>query len=87
MSRGINKNPQENTLNPDPWARLIGRVKEKQVLVNGQPVTALLDTGSQKTHISHDYCQAKGIPINPINQLIHVEGMGDTIEYFGFIEA
>ena len=62
---GVNKNPQGNTFNPDPCARLIGRVNEEHVLVNGQPVTALLDTGSQVTHISHDYSQAKGIPINP----------------------
>ena len=39
-------------------------------------MTALLDTGSQVTHISLDYCQAKGIPINPIDQLVNIEGAG-----------
>ena len=34
VTRVINKNPQGNTLNPDPWARLIGRVNEEQILVN-----------------------------------------------------
>ena len=61
-------------LNPDPWARLIGRANEEKIIVNGNTVTALLDTGSQVTHISRDYCQAMGIPINPIEQLVNIEG-------------
>ena len=51
-------------------------------------MTALLDTGSQVTHISLEYCQAMGIPINPIDQLVNIEGAGgDAIKYVGFIEA
>ena len=83
VARGIDKNPQGNTLNPDPWARLIGRVNEEQILINGKPVTTLLDSGSQVTHISHDYCQAKGIPINPISQLVNIEGTGRYHRIFG----
>ena len=63
-------------LNPDPWARLIGRASEEKIIVNGNTVTAVLDTGSQVTHISLDYCQAMGIPINPIEQLVNIEGAG-----------
>ena len=63
-------------LNPDPWTRLIGRANEEKIIVNGKAVTALLDTGSQVTHISLDYCQAVGIPIHPINQLVKIEGAG-----------
>ena len=33
-------------LNLDPWARLIGRANEEKITVNGNTVTALLDTGS-----------------------------------------
>ena len=44
--------------------------------MNGNTVTALLDTGSQVTHISLDYFQAMGIPINPIDQLVNIEGAG-----------
>ena len=42
--------------------------------MNGKTVTALLDTGSQVTHIRLDYCQVLGIPIHPINQLVKIEG-------------
>ena len=45
-------------------------------------MTALLDTGSQVTHVSHDYCVANGIDINPIAKLVNIEGTGgDSIEY------
>ena len=83
VAREIIKNLQGNTLNPDPWARLIGRANEEQILVNGKPVTTLLDTDSQVTHISHDYCQAKGIPINPISQLVNIEGTEGYYRIFG----
>ena len=72
----INNNTPTKFLNPDPWARLIGRANEEKITVNGNTVTALLDTGSQVTHISLDYCQAMGIPINPIDQLVNIEGAG-----------
>ena len=84
----IKNNTPTKFLNPDPWARLIGRPNEKKITVNGNTVTALLDTGSQVTHISLDCCQAMGIPINPIDQLVNIEGAGGSaIEYVGFIEA
>ena len=63
----------------DPWARLIGRANEEQIVINGHPVTALLDTGSQVTHISEAFCQANDIQINPLDQLIEIEGTGGTV--------
>ena len=66
-------------LNPDPWTRLIGRANEEKVIVNAKTVTVLLDTGSQVTHISLDYCQAMCIPIHPINQLFKIEGAGGML--------
>ena len=72
----INNNTPTNFLNPDPWARLIGRANEEKITVNGNTVTSLLDTGSQVTHISLDYSQAMGIPINPKDQLVNIEGAG-----------
>ena len=79
VARKSNRNPQRNTLNPDPWTRLIGRANEEKIMVNGKSVTALLDTGSQVTHISHDYCQAMGIPIHHITQLVQIEGTGGIL--------
>ena len=73
------ENPNSKFLNSDPWTRLIGRANEERIIVNGKTVTALLDTGSQVTHISLDYCQAMGIPIHPINQLVKIEEAGGML--------
>ena len=56
-------------------------------MVNGKSVTALLDTGSQLTRMSQDYCQAMGIPIHPITQLVQIEGTGGILKNVGFIKA
>ena len=70
------------------WEKLVGRANEERIFINGQPVTALLDTGSQVTHVSHDYCVANGIEINPLAKLVNIEGTGgDSIEYLGYAEA
>ena len=41
-------------------------------------MTALLDTASQVTHVSHDFCLAMGIKIHSITQLVNIEGTGGT---------
>ena len=63
----------------NPWARLIGRANEEQIMINGHPVTALLDTGSQVTHIRGAFCQANNIQIQPLNKLVEIEGTGGTL--------
>ena len=70
------------------WEKLVGRANEENIFINGQPVTALLDTGSQVTHVSHDFCLANGIEVHPLTKLVNIEGTGgDSIEYIGCAEA
>ena len=67
---------------------MIGRANEEQIVINGHPVTALLDTGSQVTHISEAFCQANSIQIHPLDKMVEIEGdWGDIIKYIGYIEA
>ena len=55
MARNTTNNDTPSKfLNPDPWTRLIGRANEEKITVNGNTVTALLDTGSQVTHVRLD---------------------------------
>ena len=63
----------------DPWTRLVGRANEELIVINGHPVTALLDTGSQITHVSEAFCQAKGLQINPLNPLVEIGGNGGRV--------
>ena len=80
------KNTHSKFLNPDPWTRLFGRANEERITVNDNTVTDLLDTTSQVIHVSLDYCQAMGIPIHPIDQLVNMEGAGGCHRiYVGFI--
>ena len=69
-------NTPSKFLNPDHWTRLIGMANEEKITLNGNTVTALLDTGSQMPHVSLDYCQAMGIPIHLIEQMVNIEGAG-----------
>ena len=43
------------------WAKPVGRANEERIFIKGNPVTALLNTGSQVTHVSHDFCLANEI--------------------------
>ena len=57
-------------------------------MINGHPVTALLDTGSQVTHISETFCHANNFQILPLDKLVEIEGTGgNLIKYIGYIEA
>ena len=60
----------------NPWSRLIGRANEEQIVINGHPMTALLDTGSQVTHISEAFCQANNIQIHPLDKLLKLRDWG-----------
>ena len=66
----------QEKLSIDPRMRLVGRANEEQIVIGGHPVTALLDTGSQITHVSKALCKAKGIQINPLNHFAEIEGTG-----------
>ena len=70
---------QKNLPHSDPWAKLLGRANEDHIVINGHSVTALLDTGSQVTHINEAFCQAKGFQIYPLSQLVDIEGTGWTV--------
>ena len=74
-----NRLANKKTVSNNPWSRLIVSANEEQIVINGHPVTALLDTGSQVTHISEAFCQANKIQINPLDKLVEFEGTGGTL--------
>ena len=63
----------------NPWPKLIGRANEDQIMINGHPVTALLDTGSQVTHVSEAFCHANNFQIYPLDKLVEIEGTGGAL--------
>ena len=58
------------------WGKLVGRANEEGIFIDRQPVTALLDTGSQVAYVSHDFCLANRIQIHLTTQLVNIEGTG-----------
>ena len=59
-------------------------LKEKELMrsrlmINGHPVTALLDTGSQISHISEAFCHANNFQILPLDKLVVIEGTAGTL--------
>ena len=74
-----NRLAHKKNISNNPWPRLIGRANEEQIVINGHPVTDLLDTGSQVTHISEAFCQANSIQIHPLDKLVEIEGTGGTL--------
>ena len=75
-------------LNPDPVARLIGCANEAPVVVDGCEVTALVDLGAQVSTISARLCEELDLEIQPLGQLLELEGTGGAaIPYLGFVEV
>ena len=75
-------------LNPDPVAQLIGRANEALVVVDGCEVTALVDSGAQVSTISARLCKELDLKIQPLGQLLELEGTGGAaIPYLRFVEV
>ena len=75
-------------LNADPIACLIGHSNEAPVIIDGQEVAALIDSGAQVLSISAQLCEDLTLQIQPLGQLLELEGMGGAaIPYLGFVEV
>ena len=75
-------------LNPDPIACLVGHSNEAPVIVDGQRMTALIYSGAQVSSISSWFCEDLAPQIQPLGQLLELEGTGgSTILYLGFVEV
>ena len=75
-------------LNPDPIAHLVGHSNEAPVIVDGQGMTALIDLGAQVSSISSQFCEDLALQIQPLGQLLELEGTGGSaIPYLRFLEV
>ena len=74
--------------NPDLLLRLIGLANEATVIVEGQKLLALIDSGAQLSTMSEALVQALKLPIHKLNTLIEAEvSGGSTVPYVGYVEA
>ena len=62
--------------NPDPLLRLIGLANGATIIVEGQQILALIDSGAQLSTMSELLVQALKLPIHKLNNLIEAEVSG-----------
>ena len=75
-------------LNADLFAQLVGQANKVPVVIDGCEVTALIDLGAQVSNISTQLCKDLGLEIQPLGQLLELEGTGGAaIPYLGFVEV
>ena len=56
--------------------------------MDGQEVTALIHSGAQVSSISAQFCKDLTLQIQPLGQLLELEGTGGaSIPYLGFMEV
>ena len=75
-------------LNPDPVVQLVGHANKAPVVIDGCQVAALIDSGAQVSNISMQLCKDLGLKIQPLGQLLELEGTGGVaIPYLRFVEV
>ena len=75
-------------LNPDPIVHLVGHSNEAPVIVDGQRMTTLIDSGAQVCSISSQFCQHLALQIHPLGQLLELEVTGGfSFPYLRFVEV
>ena len=58
------------------------------MIVDGQEMTALIDSGAQVSSIISQFCRDLALQIQPLGQFLEVEGTGGSaIPYLGFVEV
>ena len=74
--------------NPVPLVWLIGEANKTQVKLEGRNFKALVDSGSMVSQITNSLAKALKLPINQLQTLIPMEGLGGiTVPYLGYVEA
>ena len=70
--QGILKRGEGKYYNPDLLYRLIGRVNEAKIKINGCEVTGLIDLGANISSISKSFVDTLGLPCRQLRQLLEI---------------
>ena len=74
--------------NPNPWARILGGANETDIEIDGIISKALIDRGAMISMMSRGYCEEHGYEIQPLDQLVPIEGSrGTDVPYLGYAEV
>ena len=74
--------------NPDPLCRLIGKTNEAAAVVDGVPITCLVDSGSCMSAMVKSFVEALELEIKPLHTILDIEVTGGgTCPYYGYVEC
>ena len=62
--------------NPNPWVRILGRANESEIEIDRVISKALIDSGTMIPMMSKAYCDEHEYEIQPLDQLLPIEGNG-----------
>ena len=62
--------------NPNPWVRILGRANESENEIDGIISQALIDSHVMISMMSKEYYDEHGYEMQPLDQLIPIEGSG-----------
>ena len=72
---------------PDPLYRLIGEPNESEVFVDGEKVTALIDSGAPISSIMSSLAKTLNLEIKNVKAILDLEAtQGLQVPYLGYIE-
>ena len=84
--RGMLKMPEYH--NPDPLVRLIGDANEAPAIVEGVPITSLVDSGACMSAMVKSFAKELRLEIKPLKTILDIEGTGGgTVPYYGYVEC
>ena len=74
--------------NSDPLFRLVGKVNEITVLVEGQEARAFIDSGSQLSSISLTWVKKLNLKPHQLQSILQIEGLGGSdVPNLGYVET
>ena len=66
--------------NPDPLVRLIGEANKVPTIVQGIPITSLVDSGACMLAMVKSFAEELQLEIKPLKTILDIEGMG-VVQY------
>ena len=74
--------------NPDLLVRLIGEANEAPAVVEGVPITSLVDSGACMSAVVKSFAEELQLEIKPLKTILDIEGTGGgVVPYHGYVKC
>ena len=78
---GVSNGPEY--YNPNPWVSILGTANETEIEIDGKISKPLINSDAMISMMSKRYCDEHGYEIQPLDQLVPIEGSGGAdVPYF-----